>query len=65
MGKGRFRQEMMSRRQGQGDAELLEMQRQHEELDRELEEKRLAIERGKHFESPTTIFAVEQIQAIC
>ena len=47
VGKGRFRQEMLSRQRGQGDAEIQAMQRQHEELDRELEEKKLAIEKGK------------------
>ena len=47
IGKGRFRQQMLSRERGQGDAELQEMQKEHEALDRELEEKKLSIERGK------------------
>ena len=47
IGKGRFRQQMLSRQRGQGDAELQEMQKEHEALDRELEEKKMSIERGK------------------
>ena len=47
IGKGRFRQEMLARQRGQGDAELQERQREHEALDRELEEKKQSIERGK------------------
>ena len=44
---------MLSRQRGQGDAELQEMQRQHDELDRELEEKRAAIEKGKSYHNIT------------
>ena len=38
---------MLARQRGQGDAELQEMQKEHEALDRELEEKKQSIERGK------------------
>ncbi len=47
IGKGRFRQDILARQRGQGDAEMEDMRRQHDELDRELDEKRKAIEKGK------------------
>ncbi len=46
IGKGRFRQEMLSRKRGRGDAQQEQIQQQHEELDRELQEKRQSVENG-------------------
>ncbi len=52
IGKGRFRQDILARQRGQGDAEMEDMRRQHDELDRELDEKRKAIEKGKDWWRP-------------